>query len=231
MKKFNPSRITFYGRSIKEYSLMFNLDFESLPKSQFIDIPAGPASFCSEARALGHGVLSIDPCYSKTSEELFKIGLEDIDYINEKIRATSRERVWDFYKDPDDLKCKQKSYLKAFIDDFSSEHISGNPYVSASLPNLPFENNTFDYALSGHFLFSFHSQIGYSLTLDSIKELTRIAKEVRIFPLKSNEQSRESEFPEMRRLLDDLSLHEINYRIEDSAFEFQKGANQVMILK
>lgn len=209
---------------------MFNLDFESLPKSKIIDVPAGPASFCSEAKALGHRVVAVDPRYSETAHDLLEIGLEDIDYINEKIRATSRQRVWDFYKDPDDLKRKQKSYLKAFIDDFSSEHISENPYVFASLPNLPFENNTFDYALSGHFLFSFHSQIGYSLTLDSIKELTRIAKEVRIFPLKSNEQSRESEFPEMRRLLDDLSLQKINYRIEDSAFEFQKGANQVMTL-
>ena len=48
---------------------------------------------------------------------------------------------------------------------------------------MEFEDNSFDIALCSFFLFFYSEQLDYAFHLASVKELIRIAKEVRIHPL------------------------------------------------
>ena len=75
--------------------------------------------------------------------------------------------------------------LKAFVNDFNKRD-----YIFAKLPNLPFENNYFDLALSSHLLFVYDNMLDYEFHKNSILEMLRVSKEVRIFPLVDFKNSR-----------------------------------------
>ena len=64
-----------------------------------------------------------------------------------------------------------------------STRASEGRYVTASLPGLPFKDGQFDLALVSHLLFLYSEQLDFDFHLAAIKELLRVANEVRIFPL------------------------------------------------
>ena len=71
--------------------------------------------------------------------------------------------------------------MREFFNDFVDGK-RGARYVTAELPDLPFANNTFDLALCSHFLFLYES-LGLDVHVESVVELCRVAREVRVFPL------------------------------------------------
>ena len=56
-------------------------------------------------------------------------------------------------------------------------------YVPVSDYHLPFADFEFDFALSSHYLFEGLHEQGAGFYLQILRELARVAKEVRIFPL------------------------------------------------
>jgi ubiquinone/menaquinone biosynthesis C-methylase UbiE len=69
---------------------------------------------------------------------------------------------------------------EAFTDDY--QHHPGG-YVPGSLPNLPFSDRCFDLALCSHFLFTWSDVFDEAWHETSLLELSRVAAEVRVFPL------------------------------------------------
>ena len=79
--------------------------------------------------------------------------------------------------------------LASFVAAYRSNR---DRFIDASLPNLPFEDDSFDLVLSGHFLFLYasidhgglmsHDQIDLDFHLKAVRELVRVGREVRIFP-------------------------------------------------
>ena len=51
------------------------------------------------------------------------------------------------------------------------------------LPDLPFADRAFDLALCSHYLFLYSKQLSNAFHVRAIRELCRVAAEVRIFPL------------------------------------------------
>jgi hypothetical protein len=104
---------------------------------------------------------------------------------------------WSLYADIDDLRKSRASSLRKFISDYAKgikekRYIKAR-YIKAQLPNLPFDDKSFDLALSGNLLFYYHDRFDYSFHLDSILELLRVSSnEVRIFPV----QLPDAEFPD-----------------------------------
>lgn len=230
-QSFNLERVTFYGRSLPEYSKMFLLDCSDWVSKSILDCPSGPASFCREARGLGIEVCAVDPQYVNEPDRLLAIGSQDIDYVISKIAQTRDQRKWDYYENLDYLKNKQFEILHSFIEEYRNYWKSQSNYIAASLPKLPFEDNTFDLAVSGHFLFSFQFHFSKTFTIDSLLELARVAREVRVFPLRANEQDRNAPFADFEDIIISLRQQGLAIEVKPSAFEFQVGANQVMILK
>ncbi|NEO67137.1 MAG: hypothetical protein F6J98_45020, partial [Moorea sp. SIO4G2] len=167
-QSFNLERVTFYGRSLAEYSKMFLLDFSDWVGKSILDCPGGPASFGREARALGIEVCAVDPQYVNDPDRLLEIASRDIDYVVAKISQTSQQRKWDYYQSLEDLRNRQVEILDSFIEDYRNYWQSQEKYITASLPHLPFEDNTFDLATSGHLLFSFQAHFPKTFTIDSL---------------------------------------------------------------
>jgi hypothetical protein len=74
----------------------------------------------------------------------------------------------------------------AAMNDFLADYAAGKAqarYIDAELPNLPFPDLSFDLGLCSHFLFLYTTQLGETFHQRAIREMCRVASEVRIFPL------------------------------------------------
>ena len=169
------------GRSLSEYRQMFGLSEDDLDKS-IIGVGDGVASFNSEMKEMGKNVLSVDPLYEFEGDEIRKRFYEVIDGVVEQLRSTKEDYNWNFFKDTDEYKQHRIITTEKFVSDFESGKREGR-YKFGELPNLEFEDKSFDIALCSFFLFFYSEQLSYDFHLASVRELVRVAKEVRIHPL------------------------------------------------
>jgi len=128
--------------------------------------------------------------------------------------------VWEKIKTPEELLAKRMAAMREFLDDYDTGKKEGR-YVNADITKLPFRKGEFGIALCSHFLFLYDA-LGLTFHLKAIYEMLRVAKEVRIFPVKDMRRNATSRFlaPVLRALKKD------NYRAGKIAvdYEFQKGA-------
>ena len=98
--------------------------------------------------------------------------------------------------------------------------------ITPELPKLPFENDRFDLALCSHFLFLYFDNFSAEFHLESILEMCRVTKEVRIFPLLklSGEIS-----PLVMPMIEKLATKGYKSKVKHVDYEFQKEGNQMMI--
>jgi hypothetical protein len=59
-KSSQPTNVLFYGRTLKEYVSMFDIELSAWQGCKILDCPAGPASFVEEARQQGLDVIGCD---------------------------------------------------------------------------------------------------------------------------------------------------------------------------
>ena len=142
----------------------------------------------------------------------------------EQTRQNQSEFVWTEYASVEELGRARMASMERFLDDFDAGRESGR-YLLAELPALPFKDRAFELALCSHFLFLYTEQFSQKFHLDSIVEMCRVAKEVRIFPLLGlgSIPSRHV-FPVVK------TLRRIGFRVntETVEYEFQRGGNQMM---
>jgi len=74
------------------------------------------------------------------------------------------------------------SAMDTFLADYENGKNKGR-YIEGELPTLPFENGKFDLTLSSHFLFLYSMHLSAEFHLQALREMLRVAREVRIFPL------------------------------------------------
>ena len=90
---------------------------------------------------------------------------------------------------------------------------------------MPFENFSFDLAISTNYLFSSISPQGTDFHLQCIRELTRVAKEVRIFSLMDRDGQPS---PLIGPVL--LGLQQANYGVEIRTVDYQlQQGDQAML--
>ena len=95
----------------------------------------------------------------------------------------ARDRFkWDYYGSPEDVVQRRRDVLTAFIADFQSATRRGR-YVSACLPELPFLSKSFDLVLCSHLLFLYSAEFDAEMHISFLRELLRVGREVRVFPL------------------------------------------------
>lgn len=206
---------------------MFNLNMKELDNLRILDCPSGPSSFVWESYIKKINVVGCDPMYRYKLNYLIKTGFEDIAMLLEKVACYRNKYNWNFYKSLHDLKKFRELALQRFSKDFVSG-IKVGRYQIASLPFLPFKDNTFDITLSANLLFLYDNLYSLDFHLNSILELTRVtSKEIRIFPIQG------SDFTISRILVPIVHLltrRNLACRIENVKHHFQTGANKMIII-
>jgi ubiquinone/menaquinone biosynthesis C-methylase UbiE len=117
------------------------------------------------------------------------------------------------------------------LDRFTTRkgEITKNRYINATLPNLPFENRTFDLVLSSNLLFYYHNMFDYHFHLNSILELLRVTrKEVRIFPGQKPDATFPDYFDKLRDNINTRMNKNISFKIEKASHEFSRGVNKML---
>jgi hypothetical protein len=187
----------------------------------------GPASFNAEATRRGDSITSCDPIYQFNVVEMRQRISETYDKIVDETRKNYDDFVWTTIKSVDELGRLRMAAMRMFLDDYEMGKEEGR-YIEASLPTLPFVDAEFDLALCSHFLFLYTPQLGEHFHKAAIRELCRVAREVRVFPLVAL-GGRPSPYVDLVAAEARAAGHEV--LIERVPYEFQRGANKMMRIR
>lgn len=222
---FELKNVVPWGRSLEEYIKIFKLTDSDL-NSRIISFGDGPASFNSEMIKLDKMVVSLDPIYQFTKAELKQRIDETKETVIEQMRANQGNFVWKNIKNIDELEQIRMGAMANFIDDFEIGK-EQQRYIYHELPTqTKYNSQEFDLGLSSHFLI-LYSQLELDFHIQSISEMLRICKEIRIFPI-LNLNATKSE------VLEDIIAHfnsDFIVTIESSDYEFQKNGNEMLVIK
>ena len=221
---FQLGGIVPWGRGAAEYQAFFRL--AGLPaNSRVLDCGGGPASFAAEWAARGRFVVSADPLYRQTPEQI-AAGFElTAARMLRGMRGAHARFDWSFYRTPEEVVERRRQALRGFLGDLQSPARAGR-YVAARLPWLPFHADAFDLVLCSHLLFLYADEISTEMHVDWIRELLRVGREVRIFPLM------ELAGRESRHLAPvvEYFARSVDCAVEPVEFEFQRGASSMLRL-
>lgn len=222
---FSKDKIWFLGRSYQEYLSMFHLDHDFLKGQKVLDSAAGASSFTSWAWKNGFKSTATDVLYGEDVKSLREIFLNDFSTLLKLHSGLDQKVDWGFFKDSEKMIEDRIDTYNHFIADYEKFR---ERYVPGRLPYLPFADNHFNLVLSSHLLFLYDDRLDYHFHLESIQEMLRVAKEVRIYPIVSlRGEGERSPFVELikedRRLEGEVEIVEVNYR-------FRKGMNEMIII-
>ena len=209
MNQSDQKRV-FWGHSLADYVQMFKLTDQELAK-HLLDVRGGPSSFNAEMHANGKQVTSCDTLYAATSEKLaleVRNNLIDPKLLSEAYAS---------------FKLEQQKNIDTFLTDFALGK-GENRYITAKLPNLPFADHEFELALLHHSLFNQQASTLESI-METIRELARVAHEVRIFPLLDNNGGNSSLLAPVTLL---LQQQEFGVEIKHVDFEIQSYSNAML---
>lgn len=220
---FKLKNIIPWGRSMDEYVKMFNLTPEEL-RLTILDCAGGPASFNAEMTAQGYKVISCDPIYQFTADEIDNRIQDTYQIVIDGVKANQEYYVWQNIQSPEQMGEIRMAAMRKFLADFPLG-INENRYLTDELPILPFETHQFDLVLCSHLLFTYSDQLSEEFHLASVLEMCRVAKEVRIFPLLkiSGEAS-----PHLKQVMSELQQRHYSVEIKQVPYEFQKNSNQIL---
>jgi SAM-dependent methyltransferase len=176
---FTLDKVVPWGRSFDEYVAMFAMTESNLGKS-ILGCGDGPAGFNADLAARGGHVVSVDPIYRFSTEEIRGRIDATFETVLEQTRLNPGEFVWDSIRSVEQLGEVRMRAMRRFLEDYPNGH---GRYVVGELPTLPFADNEFDFALCSHFLFLYSEHLDFEFHRLAIRELCRVATEARIFPI------------------------------------------------
>ena len=187
----------------------------------------GPASFNAEMSARGHAVISVDPLYAVSAAAIEKRVEDTFDEVMDQMRQHPEEFVWTHVTSIAELGRRRMAAMRRFIADYPQGRAEGR-YVEASLPDLPFDDDAFDLALSSHLLFLYSEQFDLGSHIGALDEMLRVAPEVRVFPLL---QIGGAPSPHVEGVVDVFGVRGVDVTIDPVAYEFQRGGNRMLRLR
>jgi hypothetical protein len=211
------------SRGFEEYCASFDLDPDQLP-ARILDCAAGASDFVAEAARRGAAAVAADPSY--------RLGAEVVDRARDGMRSgngmiTSHQDrfTYAWYGSPEARSEMRNRAIQRFAVDHPAHP---ERYLAAELPSLPFAAGTFNLAVCSHLLFTWATDLDEQWHHDAIRELCRVATEVRIFPLVLRGTG--DPVPFLSVLLERLTDEGITHEQTTVAYEFQLGANQMLRL-
>ena len=189
-----------------------------------LDCGGGPASFTAELAGSGVRVVSVDPIYVLSGAEIRERFEATADSMIEQVRATPDDWTWTYHRDPDDLLANRRAAIERFLDDYARGSSDGR-YVAGELPSLPFASGSFGLAVCSHLLFLYSDRLDVEFHIRSVRELCRVAREVRLFPLLT---LRGEPSPHLAAVRAAVESDGWSSRIETVNYELQRGGNTML---
>jgi hypothetical protein len=215
-----------WGRTLDEYLAMFSLADSDL-RGRILDCGGGPASFNAEATKRGLSVVSCDPIYAFSRDQIAARIDEIYPTLLREMHLNHHTFVWDTLKSPEHVGEVRMAAMRAFLADYEAGKAEGR-YLNESLPSLPFPDASFDLALSSHLLFLYSAALSLEFHVASIVEMLRVAREARVYPLT---QIGGGPSPHAAPVI--AALRDEGYAVERkaTAYEFQRGATEILRIR
>jgi hypothetical protein len=205
---------------------MFGLSTGDLSK-RLLGSGDGPASFNATLSRRGGRVVSVDPLYRFSVKEISDRIAATFDMVLEQTRQNADEFVWTRIQSVEELGRLRLAAMEEFLRDYPAGRVAGR-YREAALPALPFGEGEFDLALCSHLLFLYSEQFSAEFHVESVQELCRVAREVRIFPLLEL-GARPSRH--LEPVIAQLAKAGYDVQVKSVPYEFQKGGNQMLSVR
>ncbi|WP_321506207.1 hypothetical protein [uncultured Methanoregula sp.] len=201
---------------------MFNLSDRDLCRS-ILGCSDGPAGFNAHMHALGHPVISCDPLYQYSHDQIGCSIRAARDEVMQQVRENPQNFTWNHIRTPSELEQVRMTAMQSFLADYEAGLMQGR-YIAGALPRLPFRDQSFDLGLCSHFLFLYNS-LGQEFHLRSIREMARVAREVRIYPVVNTNGERAEFFEE---LLCRIRSSGLGARTEPAGYDFLKNGGEML---
>lgn len=212
-----------FGRLFDEYVHMFTLTQVELQQS-ILSVADGPAGFNAQGTRLGYTITSVDPLYCFSASEIKQRFDAVVDNIINQIERTPDDWVWGYHSSPSDLRNNREKAIQWFCQDFEQGKASGR-YEMGELPQLKYLDSSYDLGLCSHFLFLYSDQFDRTFHLESILEMLRVCREVRIFPLLTLTLHPS---PHLDFVIEVLTQMDYHCEIQPVAYELQRNGNKML---
>ncbi|EAY57136.1 MAG: conserved hypothetical protein [Leptospirillum rubarum] len=222
---FSLDEVVPWGRSFEEYVSMFALSREDLAQN-ILGCADGPASFNTHLTKRGGRIVSVDPLYQLSRDEIERRIRETYGTVLEQTRKNAHEFVWKSIGSVEEMGRVRMEAMDEFLSDYP-EGLQSGRYMAETLPSLSFSDGQFDLALCSHFLFLYSEHLSLNFHIQSLVELCRVA-EVRIFPILELGAVLSRHLDSAMNALEE-SGHSVSLVRVD--YEFQKGGNQMLVIR
>lgn len=215
-----------WGRSFEEYREIFSLTDVDLSK-YILGCGDGPASFNADLSSMGGKMVSVDPTYCFSIDQFRGRITEVYDEVMPQMHINKDKYLWKSIPSVEDLGKVRLNAMEKFMIDYEIGK-SENRYIEGALPELDFHDQQFELALCSHYLFLYSEQVSLQTHIESIAELCRVAQEVRIYPLTALNGDIS---PHLNDVTSKLTEKGKTTSLVDVSYQFQKGANQMLVVK
>lgn len=171
-----------WGHHFGEYQDMFDLP-KTIEHKKILEFACGPTSVNQELVQANNQVISLDPWFEQDKQKMQARFAENFENQIKNIQVHSERFDLIKYGRLEQLKEQRQKGFAQFLNDYDAgweqkryQHIHMNK-------TFPFENASFDFALCANYLFTdlIHQDVDFHVHW--IKEMARVAHDVRIYPL------------------------------------------------
>ncbi|KTD26135.1 SAM-dependent methyltransferase [Legionella lansingensis] len=216
-------KLVLWGHHIDEYQEMFALTDKD-KHSRILEYGCGPSAVNVELTQQEQKIVSADPLFNLDKDTLYsKVDLVFADMV---ARVTKDQDKFNFslYGSLEGLINKRREGMKQFFADYQQGK-KEKRYYGVNHYALPFSDFFFDFALSSHYLFADLDDQDVDFHLQVIKELARVAKEVRIFPLIDRHHQPS---PFLGPVLLGLQQENFGVEVKEVTYHLQPGGNAML---
>lgn len=212
------------ARNLAEYSAFFALTSDDR-KKRILDCPGGATSVVAELVADGSDAFAVDPVYDQPADTLSARVLAEAERANAHSMAGSDRYDWKFYGSPAGHADIRREAAERFI-----AHKAAEPerYVAGSLPDLPFDDASFNLALCSHLLFTYADRLDTDFHVTALFEMARVSREVRVYPLVDYTGTPAKDL--LQQVLARLPESGLAANVQPVPYRFQKQAADMLVV-
>lgn len=216
-------KLVLWGHQPEDYREMFDLTEDEM-NSRILEFGCGPSAVNALQTKAKHKVVSCDPLFTLDKDTLYsKASLIFADMVEQVLLE---QEHFDFSKEGS-LEHLIK-YRRLGMESFFADYKKGKEqkrYIGVTDYSLPLDDFSFDFALCSHYLFAGLDEQDADFHLKVIRELARVAKEVRIFPI-IDRYGQSS--PLLGPVLLGLQQENFGAEVREVPYHFQKSGNAML---